>query len=61
MSPAPRQLQDRIGEIERLIPAIEQMSDEKARQQTRDMVQAILEIHGTGLECVLEMAARIGR
>lgn len=61
MSPPPsRPLQDRITRIEKLIQAIEEMPDETARKQTRELVQALLELHGTGLNRVLEVIFESG-
>ena len=58
MNPAPqpqsREFQNRMARIEELIQAIDSMPDETARAQTRELVQALLELHGTGLNRVLE-------
>ncbi len=55
-----REFNERIAAIEKLIGAIEQMRDEKAREQTRQLVQALLELHGEGLHRVLEVVFESG-
>ena len=55
VSPASRQSQDQLGRIEKLIEALEEMPDAAARAQARELVQALLELHGTGLNRTLEV------
>ncbi len=50
-----REFQNRIARVEELIKAIEAMPDEAGRAQTRELVQALLELHGTGLNRALEI------
>lgn len=51
-----RELQKRIERIEELIQAIDAIPDETARAQSRELVQALLELHGSGLNRALEIA-----
>ena len=44
----------RIARIEELIQAVDALPDEAARNQTRELVQALLELHATGLNRALE-------
>ncbi len=60
MNPGPekkatREFQDRIARIEELIQAIDAMPDETARTQTRELTQALLDLHGKGLNRALEI------
>jgi Fe-S cluster biogenesis protein NfuA len=48
---------DRIARLESLIQAAEHMRDPAAQSQTREIVQAILDLHGAGLGRILELAA----
>jgi Fe-S cluster biogenesis protein NfuA len=50
-----REFQQRIGRIEELIQAIDAMPDETARAQTRELTQALLDLHGNGLNRTLEI------
>jgi len=59
--PASREIQDRIAQIEKLIQAIEEMPNEEARRQTRELVQVLLELHGSGLNRALEIVYENGR
>jgi Fe-S cluster biogenesis protein NfuA len=46
--------------IESLIHEVERFPDPKAREHTREIIQAILDLHGAGLERVLEKVAEAG-
>jgi Fe-S cluster biogenesis protein NfuA len=52
--PKSREFQNRMARIEELIHAIDAMPDENARAQTRELVQALLELHANGLNRALE-------
>jgi Fe-S cluster biogenesis protein NfuA len=41
--------------MEELIGAIDQMPDEKMREQTRELVRTLLDLHATGLERALDV------
>ena len=54
-NPKSREFQNRIARIEELIHAIDAMPDEAARSQTRELTQALLDLHGHGLNRALEI------
>jgi Fe-S cluster biogenesis protein NfuA len=54
------EFQNRIARIEELIHAIEAIPDEIARAQTHELVQALLELHGRGLNRSLEITYESG-
>jgi Fe-S cluster biogenesis protein NfuA len=49
-----------IARVEKLIQAIDALPDEAARRQTRELVQALLELHGAGFNRVLECIHETG-
>jgi Fe-S cluster biogenesis protein NfuA len=53
--PESREFQNRIARIEELVQAIEGLADEKARSQARELTQALLDLHGRGLNRALEI------
>jgi Fe-S cluster biogenesis protein NfuA len=52
--PAP-ELQGHVARIEESIHALERIADPAIRAQTRELVQTLLEWHGSGLERLLEI------
>ncbi len=48
-------IQERLARIEELIQAVDGVADEKARTQTRELVEALLEMQGAGLERMMEV------
>jgi Fe-S cluster biogenesis protein NfuA len=52
-----REFRRRMERIESLLREVEQFADPKARAHTREIVQAILDLHGAGLERMLEHIA----
>ncbi len=54
-APRDRELQGRLAQIEELILAVDGIADEQIRTQVRSLVQALLELHATGLNRTLEM------
>ncbi|MEY2439371.1 MAG: hypothetical protein QOI34_756 [Verrucomicrobiota bacterium] len=50
-----RELEDRLTRIETLIKAIDEIGDEKSRSQARELVEALLEMQGAGLERLMEI------
>jgi Fe-S cluster biogenesis protein NfuA len=54
-NPTSRAFQDRIGRIENLIQGLDGITDEKVRGQARELVEALLEMQGAGLERVMEI------
>lgn len=55
------ELQGRLARIEELIKAVDGIADEKARTQTRELVEALLEMQGAGLERIMEIIYNSGR
>ena len=53
--PQNREIQGRLARIEELIKAVEAIEDGKARAQTRELVEALLEMQGAGLERLMEI------
>jgi Fe-S cluster biogenesis protein NfuA len=49
-----------IQRIEGLIQEVERYQDPAAKAHTREMVQAVLDLHGAGLEKMLEILAEAG-
>src|SRR5881394_4237534 len=50
------QIQARMNRVEELIQALEKSGDAAARQQARELVQTLLELHGTGMNRMLEIS-----
>ena len=48
-----QEFQKRLNRMEELIGALENTPDETVREQVRELIQTLLELHGTGLERVL--------
>jgi Fe-S cluster biogenesis protein NfuA/nitrite reductase/ring-hydroxylating ferredoxin subunit len=46
-----------VGTVERLLEEIEQLPDPAAREKTTEVVQALLELYGAGLERIVEQLA----
>jgi Fe-S cluster biogenesis protein NfuA len=55
-----RELRQRMERIESLLHEVEQIPDPRAQARTRQIVQAILDLHGTALERMLEHIAAAG-
>jgi Fe-S cluster biogenesis protein NfuA len=52
--------QARMQRLEALLAEVERYADPLARAHTREIVQAILDLHGTGLEKILDQIAATG-
>lgn len=52
--------QGRLGRIEELIRAIDTLEDNGARARVRELVQTLLELHGAGIERMLEITDAAG-
>ncbi|MDP9098207.1 MAG: NifU family protein [Verrucomicrobiota bacterium] len=50
-----REFQGRLARIEELIKAVDAIADEKPRAQARELVEALLELQGAGLERLMEI------
>jgi len=48
-----QEFQKQLGRMEELIGALEKTPDEILRTQVRELIQTLLELHGTGLERIL--------
>src|SRR6476660_8631699 len=55
MEPRSPQFQKELGRIEELINALNSAADSAVAAQARELVQALLELHGTTLERALEI------
>jgi Fe-S cluster biogenesis protein NfuA len=49
-----REFRQRMGRIETLVQEVERFADPAARAHTKEIVQAVLDLHGAGLERLLE-------
>ncbi len=49
-----KDFQRRLGRVEELIAALEAAPDPRVREQTRELIQTLLELHATSLERILE-------
>lgn len=52
---------NRMERVESLLHEVERIRDDEVRALTRQLVQAVLELHGAGLEKMLETIARGGK
>ena len=50
-----REFEKRLSRMEELIAAIDQMPDPKMREQTRELVRTLLDLHAAGLERALDL------
>jgi len=55
-----RQLRERLRRVEGLLQEVEQFKDPQARAKTKEAVQVLLDLHGAGLERILERIAATG-
>lgn len=54
-TPEEQEFQRRIGRIDMLVGEIEQLADPAARETAQELVQAIMDLHGAGLERMLDI------
>lgn len=54
------EFQARLQRLDELLRAVDRFADPAARSHTREIVQAVLDIHGAGLERLLEHVAEAG-
>ncbi|MFL5802939.1 MAG: NifU family protein [Roseiflexaceae bacterium] len=52
--------QERLGRLDALIQAIDSFADPAARASAREAIQTLMELHGAGLERVLDIVAGAG-
>ncbi len=50
-----QEFQKRLGHVEELIAALESAPDSAMREQARELIQTLLDLHGTGLERILSV------
>ncbi len=55
-----QEFQRRLGRVEELVAALESAPDPKVREQTRELIQTLLDLHATGLERILESVHQAG-
>jgi Fe-S cluster biogenesis protein NfuA len=55
-----RDVQGRLARIEELIQAVDAIDDERSRGQARELVEALLELQGEGLERLMEIIYESG-
>jgi Fe-S cluster biogenesis protein NfuA len=55
-----REFRKRMGRLETLLHEVERFPDPKAQSHTREIVQAVMDLHGAGLERMLEKIAEVG-
>src|SRR5262249_46178924 len=58
--PVDKEFQQRIQKIESLVREIETLHDPAARTLATNLVQALLDLHGTGLEHILDVMYQTG-
>lgn len=52
--------QERVGRIESLVQKLEKSGDPASRSGARELIQCLMELHGTGIERMLEIVANSG-
>ncbi|MGI8889964.1 MAG: NifU family protein [Chthoniobacterales bacterium] len=50
-----QEFQKRLGRVEELIAALESSPDSAMREQARELIQSLLDLHGTGIERILSV------
>lgn len=55
-----QEFQDRIARIEGLVQKLENSADPASRSNARELIQSLMELHGAGLERILETVASCG-
>lgn len=56
----PENVTQQFGRIEQLIAKLEKTTDPAARATAKELVQLLMEVHGAGLERMLEIASQSG-
>lgn len=59
-TPTEKDFQQRVRKIEELVHGLEKINDPTAQAYTRELVQSLLELHGTGLERMLDVTYTTG-
>jgi|SRR5580704_8144 hypothetical protein len=55
-----QEFQERVARIEGLVQKLESSADPAFRSSARELIQCLMELHGTGLERILEIVASRG-
>lgn len=55
-----KEFQQRLGRVEELIAALENAPDPAIREQVRELIQTLLDLHGTGIERILQSVHNSG-
>ncbi len=55
-----QEFQKRLSRVEELITALESAPDQTIREQVRELIQTLLDLHGSGLERVLSVVYESG-
>ena len=53
--PTPQDFQERVARIEKLVQELDSCADGRLREEARELIQALMELHGAGLERILEI------
>ncbi len=54
-NPSNKEFQERLGRVEELLATLESAPSPEVREQVRELISSLLELHGTGLERVLSL------
>jgi hypothetical protein len=57
---AKQEFQEQVGRIDELVRKLESSPDSSLRGTARDLVQSLMELHGAGLERILEIVSSTG-
>jgi hypothetical protein len=55
-----KEFQDRVGRIEGLVEKLESTADPALRRVARELIEALMDLHGAGLEQILEIVSQSG-
>jgi hypothetical protein len=55
-----QEFQERVGRIDELVRKLESSRDPNLRETARDLIQSLMELHGAGLERILEILSSAG-
>lgn len=54
------EIQQRVGRIEELVQKIESTADPALRATAKELIQAVMDLHGAGIERMLEILSKAG-
>jgi hypothetical protein len=55
-----QEFQERVGRIDELVRKLESSRDPSLRETARDLIQSLMELHGAGIERILEIVSGSG-